>query len=72
MVELHTIDEISVPSISLRAQQRQDKTPTLQEIQLALSQTKSKKAPGNDEITADILKAGGTSMLKWLHQIFVE
>ncbi|CAF3321652.1 unnamed protein product [Rotaria socialis] len=31
---------------------------------------KSRKAPGNDEITADLLKAGGEPVIKWLHEIF--
>ncbi|CAF1586116.1 unnamed protein product [Rotaria magnacalcarata] len=71
-VGTHTIDSISIPNISTLEIQRQDKIPTLEEIQLALSQMKSKKAPGNDGITVDILKAGGTPVLIWLKELFVE
>ena len=39
---------------------------------MALKQMKSGKAPGNDEITADLLKAGGMPVLKWLYHLFVE
>jgi hypothetical protein len=31
---------------------------------------KPRKAPGNDEITADLLKAGGEPVIKWLYEIF--
>ncbi|CAF5228955.1 unnamed protein product, partial [Rotaria magnacalcarata] len=71
-VGTHTIDSISIPNISALEIQRQDKIPTLEEIQLALSQMKSKKAPGNDGITVDILKVGGTPVLIWLKELFVE
>ncbi|CAM4739994.1 unnamed protein product [Rotaria magnacalcarata] len=33
---------------------------------------KSRKAPGNDGITADLLKAGGLPVAIWLHEIFVD
>ena len=33
---------------------------------------KSRKAPGNDDVTADLLKADGTPVLNWLHEIFVD
>ncbi|CAF4573636.1 unnamed protein product [Rotaria socialis] len=32
---------------------------------------KSRKAPGSDEVTADILKGGaGEPVIKWLHEMF--
>ena len=51
---------------------RQEKSPTIVEVQMALQQMKSWKAPRNDEITADLLKAGGMPVLKWLYHLFVE
>ncbi len=33
---------------------------------------KNRKAPGNDNVTADLLKAGGTPVLTWLHELFVD
>jgi hypothetical protein len=33
---------------------------------------KSRKAPGNDEVTADVLKAGGPPVLRWLYEIFTD
>ncbi|CAF3322583.1 unnamed protein product [Rotaria socialis] len=33
---------------------------------------KSRKAPGSDEVKADILKAGGEPVIKWLHEMFTD
>jgi hypothetical protein len=66
------IDEIKPASISATEKVRQEKPPTLAEVQLALKQMKSGKAPGSDEITADLLKAGGATTVKWLHEMFVD
>jgi hypothetical protein len=52
-------------------EKRQNAEPSIEEIRKALYQMKPRKAPGQDEITADILKAGGAPVLIWLHEIFV-
>ena len=59
-------------TISYAEKVRQEKSPIIVEVQMALKQMKSGKAPGNDGITADLLKAGGISVLKWLYHLFVE
>jgi hypothetical protein len=52
--------------------ERQDTESSIEQIRKALSQMKPRKpAPGQNEITADILKAGGAPVLIWLHEIFV-
>ena len=33
---------------------------------------KNGKAPGNDGISTDVIKAGGLPLAKWLHEIFVD
>ena len=71
-VDSSTYQRISPVSISSLEQQRQDKIPTLDEVQCAIKQMKNGKAPGNDGITADTIKAGGLPMAKWLHEIFVD
>ena len=79
--ELLNVNSTSDPSvanalqpatISYAEKVRQEKSPTIVEVQMALKQMKSGKAPGNDEITADLLKLGGVPMLKWLYRVFVE
>lgn len=66
------IQQIDAPPISKKEQERQDKPPSLVEVQKAITQMKNKKAPGNDGITADLLKAGGLPIAIWLHEIFVD
>ncbi|CAF5168798.1 unnamed protein product, partial [Rotaria magnacalcarata] len=53
-------------------QHRQDKEATLDEVQQALQQMKNRKAPDKDNVTAELLKAGGIPVIKWLHEIFVD
>ncbi|CAF2121924.1 unnamed protein product [Rotaria magnacalcarata] len=66
------IQQIDAPPISKKEQEQQDKPPSLAEVQEAIRQMKSRKAPGNDGITADLLKAGGLPVAIWLHEIFVD
>ncbi len=33
---------------------------------------KSRRASGNDDITADLLKADELSALRWIHQIIID
>ncbi|CAF4377342.1 unnamed protein product [Rotaria sp. Silwood2] len=42
------IDQISIPTIPTKEEDRQDKPPTIQEVQEALKQMKNKKTLGND------------------------
>jgi hypothetical protein len=71
-VDPQCIECISIPVISTTEQDRQNKPPTLEEVSQALKQMKNRKAPGNDDISADLIKAGGLPALKWLHEIFVD
>src|SRR3990167_5878699 len=66
------IEQIDVPSISKIEQDRQDKLPSLVEVREAIRQMKSRKAPRNDDVTADLIKAGGLRIAIWLHDIFVD
>ncbi|CAF4497680.1 unnamed protein product, partial [Rotaria magnacalcarata] len=68
--DLQLIDQIKIKIIEKNEEERQNIQPTISEVRKALNQMKSRKAPGNDEITADLLKAGGEPVIKWLHEIF--
>ena len=46
--------------------------PCLDETQLMIDKLKSHKAAGVDEITAEVLKMGGDSVVAWLHEIIVD
>ena len=36
------------------------------------NQMKNRRVPGNDTIRADLLKAGGITVMAWPHEIFVD
>ncbi|CAF3917753.1 unnamed protein product [Rotaria magnacalcarata] len=71
-VDQLTIQQIIPATIDPNEQRRQDKAPSLTEVQCVLKQMKNGKVPGNNGISADIIKAGGLPMVKWLHEIFVD
>ncbi|CAF4836694.1 unnamed protein product, partial [Rotaria sp. Silwood2] len=66
------INEIQITTPSRSELERQNAQPSLEEVARALNQMKSRKAPGSDEVTADILKAGGEPVIKWLHEMFTD
>ncbi|CAF3017531.1 unnamed protein product, partial [Rotaria sp. Silwood2] len=66
------IQEISTPDIDPTEKERQEKTPTLQEVVEAIKQMKNHRAPGKDNLTAEIFKAGGITVEKWLHEIIYD
>ncbi|CAF4053938.1 unnamed protein product [Rotaria sp. Silwood1] len=58
------MQNITEPCIPSNEQFRQDKVPSLIEVEEAINKMKSGKASENEGIAADILKAGGKSMAK--------
>ena len=72
VVDQMLIDQIQPAHISVQEARRQEKPPTIGEVQQALNQMKNRRAPGNDNITADLLKAGGIIVVSWLHELFVD
>jgi hypothetical protein len=72
VVDQALIDQIQSTSISDQERRRQEKPPTLAEVQQAVNQSKRGKAPGNDNITTDLLKAGGATVVRWMHEFFTE
>ena len=49
--------------------EKQDEAPTRKEVAEAVESLKSFKAAGPDEIMAEVLKAGGTAVVDWMHRI---
>ncbi|CAF2803830.1 unnamed protein product, partial [Rotaria sp. Silwood2] len=72
VIDPHIFQQILVPIISTTEQMRQDKPPSLSEVHDAIKQMKNRKAPGVDNISVDLLKAGGIPMAKWLHEILCD
>ena len=71
-VDQNLFDEIEIATLSTIEERRQNAPISVEEVRKALSQTKSRKAPGSDEITADILKAGGEPVVQWLFNFFAD
>ncbi|CAF4494719.1 unnamed protein product, partial [Rotaria sp. Silwood2] len=68
----HLIDQIQIPTLSAIEEYRQNMSISIDEVRKALKQMKLRKAPGSDEITADILQAGGEPVIQWLFKFFTE
>ena len=66
VVDQTLIDQIQPAHISFQKARRQEKPPTIGEVQQALNQLKNRCAPGNDNITADLLKAGSITVVTGL------
>ncbi|CAF1316375.1 unnamed protein product [Adineta steineri] len=71
-IDQKLIDEIQIGTLSEEEEKKQNAVPSIEEVRRALFQMKSRKAPGSNEITADLLKAGGEPVIHWLHGIFVD
>ncbi|CAF4219297.1 unnamed protein product, partial [Adineta steineri] len=69
IIDPHIIQQIPIPSIPTIEQVRQDIPPSLSEVVGAIKQMKNRKAQGVDNISADVLKADGVPMAKWVHEI---
>lgn len=69
-VDQHLIDDIEEQQLTSREEERQSAALTVQQVKAALAQMKSRKAPGNDDVTMDLLKAGGAPIVSLLHSIF--
>ncbi|CAF4045409.1 unnamed protein product, partial [Rotaria magnacalcarata] len=63
-VDPYVINEVQITTPSRLDLKRQNKQPSFEEVKIVLNQMKSRKAPGSDEVTADILKAGGEKVIE--------
>ena len=66
------MQRISIPQLSPVEQNRQDKPPSLLEVEEAIRRMKSGRSPGMDGISVDVIKARGRVLATRLHTIFVE
>ena len=68
--ECITFTTASSNQISKRKTQDTIYTPITEEIETALKKLKNNKAPGTDNIPAELLKFGGDRLKQWLKHIF--
>lgn len=64
------IDQIQIPNLTASDENKQNAQPSIDEVRKAVNQMKSRKAPGTDDVTVDILKAGGEPVIRWLFKFF--
>lgn len=46
--------------------------PTSIEVKAAIKSLKNRKAPGADQVTAEMIKTGGDVLLQWLHALILQ
>ncbi len=63
-INQNLIDQIHIPTLSTTEEHTQNAQPSIEEVIKAVNQMKSRKAPGSNEVTVDILKAGGEPVIR--------
>ncbi|CAF1589060.1 unnamed protein product [Adineta steineri] len=71
-IDQNLIDLIETPTILIAEERQQNGPLSIVEVRKALSRMKFRRAPGNDEVTVDILKAGGGPIIRWLFEFFTD
>ena len=71
-IDPNLIGQIQTPPCSALEENRQNAQLSIEEVRRAVSQMKSRKAPGSDEVSVDILKFGGEIVIRWLVSIFTD
>jgi hypothetical protein len=66
------LDLIEIPALSITEERQQNASLSIVEVRRALGQIKSRRAPGSDEVTIDILKAGGEPIIRWMFEFFTD
>ncbi|CAF3565234.1 unnamed protein product [Rotaria sp. Silwood1] len=69
VVDEQILQQIPKPPIDQKELSHQDAVPTVGEVVRAIQQIRNRRAPGKDEIPAELLKAGGLPLAEWLHEI---
>ncbi|CAF2913171.1 unnamed protein product [Rotaria sp. Silwood2] len=72
LIDQDLLDQIHIPTLAASEEHRQNAQPSMQEIRKAVNQMKSRKAPGSDDVTVDVLKAGGEPVIRWLFKFFTD
>jgi hypothetical protein len=69
MVDEQILQQIPKSTLDPKELSLQDDVPTVDEVVKAIQQFRNRRAPGKDEIPAELLKAGGLTLAEWLHEI---
>ena len=71
-IDQDLLDRIHMSTLAAGEKHRQNAQLSMQEIRVAANQMKLRKAPGRDDVTVDILKAGGEPVIQWLLKFFTD
>ena len=69
VVDEQVLQQIPKALLDQKELSHQDAVPTVDEVVKAIQQIRNRRAPGKDEISAELLKAGGLPLAEWLHEI---
>ena len=71
VVEDREAEIVAVEGVQVPVMERENESEiTKEEVERALKETKTGKAPGVDGVTAEMLKEGGVTVVEWLVRVF--
>ena len=69
VVDEQILQQIPKALLDQKELSHHDAVPTVDEVVKTIQQISNRRTPGKDEISAELLEAGGLPLAEWLHEI---